>query len=213
MWTPGLVALCLSLALAQNTIDEGSEFLRTRRQVYYNEPVYQPARPQYQPQPSRQQYSQPPAPTYSSEEDSHEHENPIPGQAGVDYPIYNEVPYTKFSCHDVPHRPGMYANPEAGCQAYHICNDDRFGPQGASFLCTNGTIFNQETFSCDWWYNVDCSQATKFYELNSDPEHNPYYQEPYDGPLHIPTYEEPEEPTRYQAPSPAPSQPNYGYRG
>ena len=28
-----------------------------------------------------------------------------------------------------------------------------------SFLCPNGTIFNQEVFTCDWWFNVDCGAA------------------------------------------------------
>ena len=28
-----------------------------------------------------------------------------------------------------------------------------------SFLCPNGTIFNQEYFICDWWFNVDCAEA------------------------------------------------------
>ena len=32
-----------------------------------------------------------------------------------------------------------------------------------SFLCPNSTIFNQQLLTCDWWYNVDCSQADKFY--------------------------------------------------
>lgn len=48
-------------------------------------------------------------------------------------------------------------------QAYHICHDGREGEQGASFLCTNGTLFNQEKFTCDWWYNVNCQQATEQY--------------------------------------------------
>ena len=34
------------------------------------------------------------------------------------------------------------------------------------FLCPNGTIFNQEEFVCDWWFNVDCTQADTFYFLN-----------------------------------------------
>lgn len=42
----------------------------------------------------------------------------------------------------------MYANVETGCQAYHVCHDGREGHQGASFLCTNGTIFNQKEFTC-----------------------------------------------------------------
>ena len=55
---------------------------------------------------------------------------------------------------------GYYADPEAQCQAFHICSA---GLEGAlakyTFLCPNGTIFNQEYFICDWWFNVDCSEA------------------------------------------------------
>lgn len=87
----------------------------------------------------------------------------IPGVPGVDYPLYHEVPPTSFSCHNVPATPGMYANVETGCQAYHVCHDGREGHQGASFLCTNGTIFNQKEFTCDWWYNVDCAAAPSLY--------------------------------------------------
>ncbi|XP_075163208.1 uncharacterized protein LOC142235839 [Haematobia irritans] len=100
--------------------------------------------------------------------------NKIPGVPGVDYPIYHEVPNTSFSCAHVPAVPGMYANLETGCQAYHVCHDGREGHQGASFLCTNGTIFNQKEFACDWWYNVKCEEAANYYHLNADPEHNPY---------------------------------------
>jgi len=99
----------------------------------------------------------------------------IPGTPGVDYPIYHSVPETSFSCHNVPAHPGMYANVETGCQAYHVCHDGREGDQGAKFLCTNGTLFNQKEFACDWWYNVDCHQATNYYRLNLDPEKNPYF--------------------------------------
>ncbi|XP_054734651.1 uncharacterized protein LOC129242117 [Anastrepha obliqua] len=100
----------------------------------------------------------------------------IPGAPGVDYPIYHEVPHTNFHCANVPAVPGMYANVETGCQAYHVCHDGREGHQGASFLCTNGTIFNQKEFACDWWYNVKCEEAINYYHLNSDPKHNPYFQ-------------------------------------
>ena len=24
-------------------------------------------------------------------------------------------------------------------------------------LCPNGTLYNQQYFICDWWFNVDCS--------------------------------------------------------
>ena len=32
-----------------------------------------------------------------------------------------------------------------------------------SFLCPNGTVFNQAYFICDWWFNVDCQQAESLY--------------------------------------------------
>jgi len=35
-----------------------------------------------------------------------------------------------------------------------------------SFLCPNGTIFNQNYFICDWWFNFDCSEAEALYALN-----------------------------------------------
>ena len=55
---------------------------------------------------------------------------------------------------------GYYADPEAQCQAFHICGDDgRGGLAKYSFLCPNGTVFNQQYFICDWWFNVDCSQV------------------------------------------------------
>ncbi|XP_060516219.1 uncharacterized protein LOC132695779 [Cylas formicarius] len=102
----------------------------------------------------------------------------IPGTPGVDYPIYHSVPHTGFSCKNVPALPGMYANVETGCQAYHVCNDGRDGDQGSSFLCANGTVFNQKEFACDWWYNVNCHEATNLYRLNLEPGKNPYYPTP-----------------------------------
>lgn len=45
-----------------------------------------------------------------------------------------------------------------------MCHDGREGDQGATFLCANGTIFNQQEFNCDWWYNVNCGEAPRFYE-------------------------------------------------
>ncbi|XP_055634150.1 uncharacterized protein LOC129774437 [Toxorhynchites rutilus septentrionalis] len=111
---------------------------------------------------------------YKSAKEPKQDFSKIPGQPGVDYPIYHEVPHTSFSCAHVPAIPGMYANVETGCQAYHTCHDGREGHQGASFLCTNGTIFNQKEFACDWWYNVKCEEAPSLYSLNADPEHNPF---------------------------------------
>lgn len=101
----------------------------------------------------------------------------IPGVPGQDYPVFHKAPYTNFDCAKVPVTPGMYADVESGCQAYRVCDDGRHGSKGAEFLCTNGTIFNQAAFTCDWWFNVDCAAAPKYYELNNDPLRNPFYRQ------------------------------------
>ena len=53
---------------------------------------------------------------------------------------------------------GYYGDPEAECQSFHICaNDGNGGLLKYSFICPNGTVFNQQYFICDWWFNFDCS--------------------------------------------------------
>ncbi|KAK7080337.1 hypothetical protein SK128_018738 [Halocaridina rubra] len=90
-------------------------------------------------------------------------EEAIPGEAGIDYPNFRNVPNTSFTCSSQEH-PGLYADTEAQCQAFHICQED--GRQD-SFLCPNGTVFNQQYFVCDWWYNFSCDHADRFYSLNA----------------------------------------------
>jgi len=92
----------------------------------------------------------------------------IPGVPGEDYPIFAEVPETGFACEgQVPG--GYYADPEAECQAFHICTEDGLGGLSLnSFLCPNGTIFNQNYFICDWWFNFDCAEAEDLYSINDD---------------------------------------------
>ena len=80
----------------------------------------------------------------------------------MDYPIFNSPPDSGFSCAD---KEGLYADVESECQAWHVClQPDRQW----SFLCPNGTIFNQEIFTCVWWFDFDCSSAESFYSLNAD---------------------------------------------
>ncbi|XP_063591979.1 uncharacterized protein LOC134769074 [Penaeus indicus] len=88
------------------------------------------------------------------------------GVPGEDYPILASVPDTGFSCGEQEF-PGYYADtaPEAGCQVFHIC---QFDGRQDSFLCPNGTIFNQQYFVCDWWFNVDCAASEQFFGLNAD---------------------------------------------
>ncbi|KAG1663039.1 hypothetical protein GQR58_020609 [Nymphon striatum] len=88
----------------------------------------------------------------------------IVGRPGQDYPVYSDIPRTSFSCRDQSFN-GIFADPETQCQVFHMCQ-----PQGFvnSFLCPNGTIFNQQVFVCDWWYNVDCATSNSYYNLNSN---------------------------------------------
>ncbi|KAF2896184.1 hypothetical protein ILUMI_09992 [Ignelater luminosus] len=123
-------------------------------------------------------YAAAPVKLRQAEKEQQQDLSKVPGTPGVDYPIYHSVPETRFSCHNVPALPGIYANTETGCQAYHVCHDGREGHQGASFLCTNGTLFNQAEFACDWWYNVNCHEAQNLYRLNLDPHKNPYVPKP-----------------------------------
>ena len=95
-------------------------------------------------------------------------EKAIPGVPGEDYPIYAEVPESGFTC-DGQVDGGYYADPEAECQVFHICTADGAGGLSQySFLCPNGTIFNQNYFICDWWFNFDCSEAEGLYSLNDE---------------------------------------------
>jgi hypothetical protein len=92
----------------------------------------------------------------------------IPGIPGEDYPIYAEVPDTGFSC-DGRVEGGYYSDTGAECQAFHICaNDGDGGLRGYGILCPNGTLFHQEHFICDWWFNFDCSTAESLYSKNDE---------------------------------------------
>ncbi|KAK4310407.1 hypothetical protein Pmani_018034 [Petrolisthes manimaculis] len=79
----------------------------------------------------------------------------IPGNGGVDYPTLLTIPKTQFTCSPAMSAAGkLYADPETGCQAYHVCNER----QMFSFLCPRGTLFHQETSVCQWWFTVNCQQ-------------------------------------------------------
>ena len=78
------------------------------------------------------------------------------------------MPETAFVC-DGQVDGGYYADPEAECQAFHICTADGAGGLAKySFLCPNGTLFNQNYFICDWWFNFDCSTAEDLWSLNDE---------------------------------------------
>lgn len=89
--------------------------------------------------------------------------NPIPGEAGTDYPVFTEVPETGFNCGQQQYLPGIYTDTAADCQPFYMCEENG---RSTAFLCPNGTIFNQQYFVCDWWYNIDCAAQPDFFSLN-----------------------------------------------
>ncbi|XP_050585425.1 mucin-3A-like isoform X3 [Bombus affinis] len=88
--------------------------------------------------------------------------NGVTGQPGVDFPALTTIPATSFSCRGL--KGGYYADLETNCQVFHICDNGR----KISFLCPNGTIFQQSQLICDWWFKVDCSKSTELYEQSSE---------------------------------------------
>ena len=100
-------------------------------------------------------------------------EKAVPGIPGQDYPIYAEVPETGFSCTGQVDG-GYYADPDAQCQVFHICTTDgQGGLTKYSFLCPNGTIFNQvikEPFAANINFIIDASfvRVTKSSMVYSD---------------------------------------------
>lgn len=87
----------------------------------------------------------------------------IPGQPGVDYPIYSEIPQTSFRC-DQQQYQGYYADVETQCQTFHVCANNKT----YDFLCPNGTIFHQEYLVCVWWNQFDCNTAPSLYRINEN---------------------------------------------
>ncbi|GFY49855.1 chitin-binding type-2 domain-containing protein [Trichonephila inaurata madagascariensis] len=94
----------------------------------------------------------------------------IPGNPGVDYPVYSHLPETGFKCLAHTSTPGFYADVETKCQMWHYCQPDG---RHDRFLCPNGTVFDQMTRVCNWWFNVFCDDALNHYDINFD-----LYREP-----------------------------------
>jgi len=72
-----------------------------------------------------------------------------------------KLPKTKFSCQG--RAPGYYADIEAGCTIYHMC--DESGRQYTN-RCPNATLFQQRMLICDHWYMVKCESSEKDYKAN-----------------------------------------------
>ncbi|XP_055336705.1 uncharacterized protein LOC129587128 [Paramacrobiotus metropolitanus] len=82
---------------------------------------------------------------------------------GQDFPLIATIPKANVDCASV--KPGFYANDGEGkCQAFDRCD---VNGNLTSYLCPNMTLFNQITLICDWWFNIDCSQARSFYDYTN----------------------------------------------
>jgi len=92
----------------------------------------------------------------------------VPGTPYKDYPMYDGIDLVRIKHKDCNERKGKllayYTLPELECQGFQICGLDGEGGliNNGEFLCPNGTIFNQEYFICDWWFNFDCDEAPDF---------------------------------------------------
>lgn len=49
-------------------------------------------------------------------------------------------------------------------QVFHICEEGR----KISFLCPNGTIFQQSELTCDWWFKVNCLGSSGYYAESAE---------------------------------------------
>ena len=55
---------------------------------------------------------------------------------------------------------GHYADVSTGCRVFHMCNLDG---SKSSFVCGNGTLFDQAHTVCQWADQVDCAKSQLFY--------------------------------------------------
>lgn len=86
------------------------------------------------------------------------------GGSGGQFPPTPPIPETSFSCEEQDY-PGYYADIEANCEIFHICQEDG---RHDSFLCPNTTLFNQQYLVCDWPTNVDCAASADFFSVNAE---------------------------------------------
>ncbi|XP_042864087.1 U-scoloptoxin(01)-Cw1a-like [Penaeus japonicus] len=77
---------------------------------------------------------------------------------------------TGFDCSNLGY--GYYADQANGCAIFHICNPSQ-DPEGNfftrmfSFICGEGTIFDQATLTCNFpEYALPCEAAASYYNIN-----------------------------------------------
>ncbi|CAH1134616.1 unnamed protein product [Ceutorhynchus assimilis] len=86
----------------------------------------------------------------------------VEGRPGLDFPVYSFIPRTPFSCKGI--ESGYYADLDTNCQVFHICEEGK----KVSFLCPNGTIFQQSDLICEWWNKVNCTDSPSLYASSAE---------------------------------------------
>ncbi|GAV01777.1 hypothetical protein RvY_12433 [Ramazzottius varieornatus] len=81
------------------------------------------------------------------------------------FPTYATPPQTSFSCSNV-NLPGFYADPETQCQVIRRCTLSNYM---FSYICPNGTVFDQAAQGCAYWYNVNCPREVQQLNQNQIP--------------------------------------------
>ena len=49
----------------------------------------------------------------------------------------------------------------------------------STLLCPNGTLYNQQYFVCDWWFNVDCSVVSKRFASRNERKRKTSIENPF----------------------------------
>ncbi|OQV24576.1 hypothetical protein BV898_01636 [Hypsibius exemplaris] len=91
-------------------------------------------------------------------------------QPGITFPLNHEIPNTGFDC-AAQKTTGYFADPAPPslCQVFYRC--DTSGNQ-TGFLCSNQTLFNQLTLTCDYYWNVDCASSKSLYNFGNSRLYN-----------------------------------------
>ncbi|XP_076034948.1 uncharacterized protein LOC143021397 [Oratosquilla oratoria] len=77
---------------------------------------------------------------------------------------------TSFACGDRPY--GFYADQGNGCRVFHVCNpylfeDGHIETVQYSFMCGEGTIFDQSELACvEQFAAISCTESFFFYSRN-----------------------------------------------
>ncbi|XP_037923077.1 mucin-5AC isoform X1 [Hermetia illucens] len=156
-WGTILLYIGIALVLQSTRCDAGSRVVPTDPQTLAKQTGAAHFEEHFEPVESEESGEHKLRKRASDEDFDYEVYQGVVGRAGIDFPIHAHIPQTSFSCRQYGN--GYFADLETDCQVFHICDDGR----KISFLCPNGTIFQQPELICDWWFKVNCGKSPNFY--------------------------------------------------